>query len=97
MSYWPGPVCGLYRQSGAAHVTDLMFSAAAQALAAQVSDDDLRVGRIFPPQTKMREVAIAVATAVAQVAYESGIAGNSSRQDPRSVVVRSMYEPGYHQ
>ena len=64
---FPGVGLGIL-VSGASRVTDAMFLAAAQALADQVTEEDLQVGRIFPPQVRMREVAIAVAAAVAQVA-----------------------------
>ena len=91
---FPGVGLGLL-VSGASRVTDDMFLAAAHALAGQVNEEDLRVGRIFPPQARMREVAIAVATAVARVAWDSGLASTPASTDPRASVVREMYEPGY--
>ena len=60
--------CGLLR------ITDEMYFAAAEALAAQVSDEDLMSGRVFPPAARMRAVAAAVATAVAEVGFEQGLA-----------------------
>ena len=80
---------------GAARVTDAMFLAAAQALADQVTDDDLRQGRIFPPQKRMRDVAVAVATAVVQVAMDSGLASRPGLEDPRAAVLGAMYRPEY--
>jgi len=59
---------------GARHVTEDMFVAAAEALAAQVSADDLTAGRIFPSSARLREVAAAVARSVAEVAYAHGLA-----------------------
>lgn len=60
--------CGLER------VTDEMYFAAAQALAAQVTDEDLAGGCIFPPVARLRQVAAEVALAVAAVGYAQGLA-----------------------
>jgi malate dehydrogenase (oxaloacetate-decarboxylating)(NADP+) len=81
--------------SGASRVTDAMFIAAAEALAKQVTDDDLHVGRVFPPQSKLREVAVAVASAVARVAFERGLATKSQPDDLTGAITREMYQPEY--
>lgn len=60
--------CGLQR------VTDDMYFAAAKALAAQVRDEDLVGGSIFPPAARLRQVAEEVALAVAAVGYAQGVA-----------------------
>jgi malate dehydrogenase (oxaloacetate-decarboxylating)(NADP+) len=39
-------------------VPNEMFLAAARALAAQTSDEDLRLGRIYPPLSRIREVSL---------------------------------------
>jgi malate dehydrogenase (oxaloacetate-decarboxylating)(NADP+) len=91
---FPGVGLGLL-VSGARRVTDEMFFAAARALSAQVSDADLAVGRIFPAAGRMRDVARAVATAVAGVAYDGGLSTKSRPADPGSTVAASMYEPRY--
>ena len=59
-------------------------------LAGQVTDDDLGVGRIFPPQRKLRDAAVAVASTVARVAFETGLnqipaRGFASRRDAGNV------------
>ena len=91
---FPGVGLGIL-VSGASRVTDAMFLASAQALADEVTNEDLQVGRIFPPQVRMREVAIAVAAAVAQVAWDSGLAKTSAPKDLRTAVANAMYEPKY--
>lgn len=63
---FPGVGAGLLLAK-APRVTDDMFITAARALAAQVSEDDLAQGRLYPPVARMREVAAAVAAAVAGV------------------------------
>jgi malate dehydrogenase (oxaloacetate-decarboxylating)(NADP+) len=81
--------------SGATRVTDAMFFAAANTLAGMVTEADLRLGRVFPPQTRMREVAVAVATAVAGVAWDAGLAKKPRPADLRAAIASAMYQPAY--
>jgi len=91
---FPGVGLGLM-MSGSKRATDEMFFAAAQALAAQASEADLQQGRIFPVASRMREVAAAVAAAVAETAWNQGHATNPRPADPRAEAARVMYEPRY--
>ncbi len=91
---FPGVGLGLLL-SRAKRVTDEMFFAAAQALAGEVTAADLEQGRTFPVAGRMREVAVAVAVAVAEVAYQQGLATNSRPADPVEAAVRMMYLPQY--
>jgi malate dehydrogenase (oxaloacetate-decarboxylating)(NADP+) len=81
--------------SGARHVTDEMFAAAARALADVVSDDDLQRSRIFPPLQKIREVSLVIAQAVARVAFDSGLASVPEPEDLRAFIKDEMFEPVY--
>jgi malate dehydrogenase (oxaloacetate-decarboxylating)(NADP+) len=72
-----------------------MYFAAAEALAAQVTSDDLAAGRVFPPAARMRQVALAVATAVAEVAYEARLATRSRPPDLGAYIRQSMYAAAY--
>lgn len=91
---FPGVGLGLL-MAGSRRAVDEMFFAAAHALAAQVSDSDLKEGRIFPAAGRMREVSAAVAAAVAAVAYEQHHATKPRPQDLRAEATRVMYEPRY--
>jgi malate dehydrogenase (oxaloacetate-decarboxylating)(NADP+) len=91
---FPGVGLGLLL-SGARRVTDDMFSAAARALAGQVTAVDLGQGRIFPPASRMREVATAVAAAVAGVAHEQGEATLPRPDNLLAAAALAMYEPEY--
>lgn len=55
-------------------VSDLMATAAANALAKTVSDEERERGLIFPAVTRLREVTLEVARAVATQAAEEGLA-----------------------
>ena len=79
----------------ATNVPDEMFSAAAKTLAAMVSEDDLDMGRVYPPLTSIRKVSAAIATAVAQIAYDKGLARAPKQEDLRAFIESEMYQPTY--
>ena len=79
----------------AKHVTDEMFLAAAQTLAAEVSEDDFKRGRIYPPLGHIREISAKIATAVCEVAYEQALAVNPRPNDLSAFIKSQMYEPNY--
>ena len=81
--------------SGAKLVTDEMFFAAARALAQQVEEEDLERGLIYPPLNEIREVSAAIATAVAKVAYECGLATQPKPDDLGAHIKAQMYVPDY--
>jgi malate dehydrogenase (oxaloacetate-decarboxylating)(NADP+) len=76
-------------------VTDEMFFASAQALAAAVSEADLEQGLIYPPLAAIREVSEAIAVAVAEVAYRRGLAGQPRPDDLGAHIRAQMYVPHY--
>lgn len=81
--------------SRAKHVTDEMFYIAASTLAHMVTEEYLAQGTIFPPLERIREVSHAIGTAVAQEAYDTGLA-TAPRPKNLSEYVRSLqYEPEY--
>ncbi len=77
------------------HVTDEMFMTAAKTLAQEVSEDDLAMGRIYPPLQAIRSVSLAIAVAVAEVAYRQGLAGVPRPDDLSAHVKSYMYDPAY--
>jgi malate dehydrogenase (oxaloacetate-decarboxylating)(NADP+) len=79
----------------ARHVTNEMFFVAAKTLASLVSEEDLEQGSLFPPLPKIREVSAAIATAVAEVAYERGLATVPKPEDLQAFIKSQMYEPKY--
>jgi len=77
------------------HVTDAMFLAAAEALAATVSEADLAQGSLYPPLIAVREVSARIGAAVAGVAYAQGIAAGPAPKDLLEYVRSRMYDPRY--
>lgn len=79
----------------ATRVTDEMFLVAAQAVAEQVTEENLSVGLIYPPQSRILEASLHVAERVAACIFDQGLAG-VKRPDDISTLIRSrVYRPGY--
>ena len=83
--------------SEAREVTDSMFLAAAQTLAGLVAKEDLAMGRVYPSLTKIREVSLEIATAVATVAYDEGLARTARPLDIREGIRARMFAPVYRE
>ncbi len=81
--------------SGARLVTDEMFSEAAKALANQVTQHDLELGRVYPSFSSIRRVSAHIAAAVAEVAWRSGLASVRRPHDVLDFVQSEMYQPNY--
>jgi malate dehydrogenase (oxaloacetate-decarboxylating)(NADP+) len=81
--------------SQARRVTDDMFMAAARTLADRVDDADLAQGSLYPALSRIREVSAAIAAAVADSAYASGLAGKPRPADVQADVRSQMYDPHY--
>eukprot|EP00111_Clytia_hemisphaerica_P003244 TCONS_00009261-protein len=92
---FPGIALGVIA-SGAQNITEEMFLVAAEALAEQVTEADLDVGRVYPPLTNIKEVSFQIALRVAQVAYLQGLATVMPEPEDKHQLVRSvLYSPDY--
>ena len=72
-----------------------MFLAAADALAHQVSEANLDAGTLYPPLSDIREVSLNIAVAVAEKAYETGLAQLKRPTDLKAHIESLMYQPNY--
>ena len=90
---FPGVGLGV-TATGASRVTDRMFLAAAEALAAMATPS-LPAGALFPPLQEIRRVSVAVGVAVARVAIEDGLARRALPADLEAYLDGIMYEPRY--
>ncbi|EPS64484.1 malic enzyme, partial [Genlisea aurea] len=82
--------------SGAIRVHDDMLLSASEALADQVSHENLEKGLIYPPFSNIRKISAEIAARVAAKAYELGLAMNLPQ--PSNLVAyaeKYMYSPNY--
>lgn len=70
---FPGMGLGLII-SGAIRVHDDMFLAAAEALAGILSKEQLEQGLLYPPLEQIRDISAQIGAAVAQIAFDLGLA-----------------------
>jgi malic enzyme len=80
--------------SEAREVTDAMFAAAADTLAAELAADEAAAGSLFPRIAELRRVTGRVAEAVVRQAMAEGVARNPV-DDPADAVATAMWEPTY--
>ena len=76
-------------------ITEAMFLVAARALAAQVSDERLAAGALYPPVESLAAISREVALAVATEAVSSGVAGIGPEVDLAAAVDEAMWHPAY--
>ncbi len=91
---FPGVGLGILA-SEASRVTDEMFAAAAKALDEQVSEKDFVLGRIYPSLSRVREVSVNIAMAVAKVAFARGLTAMPKPSDLLGHIKSKMYDPTY--
>lgn len=92
---FPGVALGVIVTS-THHVPDIMFLRAAQTLADYVSEDDLKLGRIYPSLSELREVSFKIAVDIAKTAYDEGLASlYPMPKDLNKFVESTLYNHNY--
>ena len=91
---FPGVGLGLLACE-ATRVIDQMFLTAAKTLASLVTTEDLALGRTYPPMASIREVSVAIATAVAEVALRAQLARRPRPDDLEADIRARMFTPVY--
>ena len=79
----------------ATRVTDEMFLVAAQAVAEQVTEENLSIGLIYPPQSRILEASLHVAKRVAACIFDQGLAGVKRPDDVGALIRSLVYRPAY--
>ncbi|MEG0820630.1 MAG: NAD-dependent malic enzyme [Burkholderiaceae bacterium] len=81
--------------SRASAMPDEMFLAAARMLAQEVTEDDLAAGSLLPALTEVRAVSARIAVAVAELAYERGLAQRERPANLLASVREGMFDANY--
>ena len=81
--------------SHARKVTDSMFLAAAEQLAAEVSDEQLAAGSLFPRVRELRRVSARIAEAVVRAARQDGVGRPIPDAEIGPAVADAMWQPAY--
>jgi malate dehydrogenase (oxaloacetate-decarboxylating)(NADP+) len=79
----------------AKRVTDLLFITAAEAVAEQVTQNDFEKGLIYPSVNDILKVSVNVAVKIAEVIFETGLAGVEKPDNIQAFVKSKMYVPLY--
>ena len=79
----------------ASTVTEAMFLAAARTLADSVPQREIDDGRLYPQLSRLRETAMLVAEAVADVAFTSDVASIQQPADLSTAIRAMMFDPTY--
>jgi malate dehydrogenase (oxaloacetate-decarboxylating)(NADP+) len=81
----------------ASRVTDDMFIVAARAVAEQVTDEDLALGLIYPPQRRIFDASLHVAERIAGCIFDQGLARVPRPGDVGALVRARAYRPVYRE
>src|SRR5216684_4095961 len=79
----------------ATRVTEEMFIVAAKAVAEQVTNEDLSIGLIYPPQSQILDASLHVAERVASYIFDQGLARVPRPDDIGSLIRARAYRPAY--
>ena len=79
----------------ATRVTEEMFIVAAKAVAEQVTEEDLSLGLIYPPQSQILEASLHVAERLAAYIFDQGLARVPRPDDVGSLIRARAYRPVY--
>jgi malate dehydrogenase (oxaloacetate-decarboxylating)(NADP+) len=81
----------------ATRVTEEMFIVAAQAVADQVTEENLAMGLIYPPQSRILEASLHVAERIAAYILDQGLARVPRPADVSELIRARAYRPVYAQ
>jgi len=79
----------------ATRVTEDMFIVAAQAVAEQVTEENLALGLIYPPQSRILAASLHVAERIAACIFDQGVARVPRPHDVGALIRARVYRPVY--
>jgi malate dehydrogenase (oxaloacetate-decarboxylating)(NADP+) len=81
----------------ATRVTDEIFLVAAQAVAEQVTEENLSIGLIYPPQSRILDASLHVAERIATWIFDKGLAQVPRPDDIGALIRTRAYRPVYQE
>lgn len=92
---FPGVALGVIA-CGVRHISDDIFLLTAQSIAAEVTEQNLAEGRLYPPLNSIREVSFKIAVKIVNWAYKHGLASwYPEPADKEAFVKQLVYSPDY--
>ncbi|KAM4788025.1 NADP-dependent malic enzyme, mitochondrial isoform 1-T1 [Cyanocitta cristata] len=92
---FPGVALGVIA-CGVRHVSDEIFLITAEVIAAEVTEQNLAEGRLYPPLDSIREVSLKIAVKIVDWAYKHSLASwYPEPADKETFVKQLMYSPDY--
>ncbi|NWH47766.1 MAON protein, partial [Fregata magnificens] len=92
---FPGVALGVIA-CGVRHISDDIFLITAESIAAEVTEQNLAEGRLYPPLDSIREVSFKIAVKIVDWAYKHGLASwYPEPADKEAFVKRLIYSPDY--
>jgi len=86
---FPGASLGVIA-AGIRHIHESVFLFAAEGLAAMVTEEDLAVGRVYPPLQQIKEISLKIAVKVAEEAYKDGMASVFPEPEDKKAYIQSL-------
>ena len=74
-------------------ITDDVMLLSAKTLAKLVTSEDLEIGCVYPPLSKIRQVSLEIAIAVSNYAYDTKLATKDRPKDMAAHVASLVYHP----
>ncbi|XP_039911663.1 NADP-dependent malic enzyme, mitochondrial [Hirundo rustica] len=92
---FPGVALGV-TACGIRHISDEIFLITAETIAAEVTEQNLAEGRLYPPLDSIREVSLRIAVKIVDWAYKRGLASwYPEPADKETFVKQRMYSSDY--
>ncbi|KAM6291957.1 NADP-dependent malic enzyme, mitochondrial isoform 2-T2 [Porphyrio hochstetteri] len=92
---FPGVALGVIA-CGVRHISDDIFLITAESIAAEVTEQNLAEGRLYPPLDSIREVSLKIAVKIVDWAYKNGLASwYPEPADKEAFVKQLVYSPDY--
>ncbi|KAM6317173.1 NADP-dependent malic enzyme, mitochondrial [Aegotheles albertisi] len=92
---FPGVALGVIA-CRARHISDDIFLITAESIAAEVTEENLAEGRLYPPLNSIREVSLKIAVKIVDWAYKHGLASwYPEPADKEAFVKQFVYSPDY--